>query len=152
MKPEIRITLCVALLWGQSLLPVQASDSYFQWQAEGLAVSKPLGGYKGDPVRGREIVIASDAGNCLACHQLPIPEEKFHGTVGPDLTRLATRLSEAEIRLRLIDEKLINPMTIMPGYYRHPDNFNQVSKEFAGKTFLTAQQIEDVVAYLVTLK
>ncbi|MCW8957239.1 MAG: sulfur oxidation c-type cytochrome SoxX [Gammaproteobacteria bacterium] len=134
------------------LLPVLAAEPYIQWQAEGLSVAEPLGGLQGDPVRGRAIASSTEDGNCLACHQLPIPEESFHGTVGPDLSQIAARLSEGEIRLRVVDEKRINPMTIMPGYYRHPDTFNQVSQDFAGKTFLTAQQIEDVVAYLVTLK
>lgn len=153
MKSVVRSILCIMLAAGQSLLlPALAADSFIQWQADGLAIRQALGGLQGNPLKGREIARASDAGNCLACHQLPIPEEKFHGTVGPDLTQVAARLSEAEIRLRVVDEKVINPMTIMPGYYRHPNKLNQVSKEFAGKTFLTAQQIEDVVAYLVTLK
>lgn len=153
MKPVIRAILRGVIVGGQSLLlPVFAAETYFQWQPEGLSIPKPLAGLSGNPVKGREIVKLSDSGNCLACHHLPIPEEKFHGTVGPDLSKLAARLSEAEIRLRVVDEKLVNPMTIMPGYYRHPDNFNQVSKDYAGKTFLTAQQVEDVVAYLVTLK
>lgn len=153
MKSFIRSILVVVITGGQSLLLTAfAADTYIQWQAEGLSIPRPLGGLKGDPVKGREIAKSSEAGNCLACHHLPIPEEKFHGTVGPDLSQLATRLSEAEIRFRIVDEKLINPMTIMPGYYRHPDKFNQVSDDYAGKTFLTAQQVEDVVAYLVTLK
>ncbi|MFW2371967.1 MAG: sulfur oxidation c-type cytochrome SoxX [Gammaproteobacteria bacterium] len=153
MKPVNRIILGVVMAVVQSfLLQAQAADSYIQWQADGLVITQALGGLQGDPVKGREIVMASDGGNCLACHHLPIPEEPFHGTVGPDLTKLATRLTEAEIRFRVVDEKLINPVTIMPGYYRHPNKLNQVSEEFAGKTFLTAQQIEDVVAYLVTLK
>lgn len=153
MKPVVWSILCMVMAAGQSLLlPAQAADSYVQWQADGLAITQALGGLRGNPLKGREIAGDSEAGNCLACHQLPIPEENFHGTVGPDLTQVAARLSEAEIRLRVVDEKVINPMTIMPGYYRHPDKLNQVSKEFSGKTFLTAQQIEDVVAYLVTLK
>lgn len=153
MKLLIRTFLIAVMLTGLSLLQsVLAADNYIQWQQEGLSITKPLAGLKGNPVRGRKIASSTDDGNCLACHQLPIAEESFHGTVGPDLTQVGARLSEAEIRLRVVDEKLINPMTIMPGYYRHPDKLNQVSKEFAGKTFLTAQQIEDVVAYLVSLK
>lgn len=153
MKSVIRTILYSVIAGGQTLLlPALAADTYIEWQAEGLSIIKPLGGLKGNPERGREIAKSSAAGNCLACHHLPIPEESFHGTVGPDLSQLAARLNEAEIRFRVVDEKMINPMTIMPGYYRHPDKFNQVSKDYAGKTFLTAQQLEDVVAYLVTLK
>ena len=153
MKSGIRAVIFSVFIVGQSvMLQCLAADAYIHWQAEGLSIVKPLGGLKGNSERGREIVLSTDGGNCLACHQLPIPEEHFHGTVGPDLSKVATRLSEAELRLRVVDEKLINPLTIMPGYYRHPDKLNQVSKDFAGKTFLTAQQIEDIVAYLVTLK
>ncbi len=83
---------------------------------------------------------------------MPIDEEPFHGTVGPPLLGVGARYTAAQIRLRIVDEQQINPMTIMPGFYRDPKLANRVAEEFWGKTFLTAQQVEDVVAYLVTLK
>ena len=107
---------------------------------------------RGDARRGRALVISTDKGNCLACHKMPISEEIFHGTLGPDLSHVASRLTEAQLRLRLVDEKQINPQTIMPGYYRNPKNFHLVADEYAGKTLLSAQQVEDVLAYLMSLK
>ena len=83
---------------------------------------------------------------------MPVSEEVFHGTLGPDLTHVASWLNEAQLRLRLVDEKQVNPLTVMPGYYRDPKNFNLVAEEYADKTLLTAQEIEDVLAYLLTLK
>lgn len=128
------------------------SADYCQWQVENFAIEQPLCGLEGDPDRGRAIARDTHAGNCLACHQMPIDEEPFHGTVGPSLLGIGARYSAAQIRLRIVDEQQINPMTIMPGFYRDPMLANRVAEEYWGKTFLTAQQVEDVVAYLVTLK
>ena len=82
---------------------------------------------------------------------MPIPEQSFHGKVGPDLTGIAGRYSEGEIRLRVVDSKTLNPATIMPAFYR-VEGLHRVAKNFAGKPILTAEQVEDVVAYLMTLK
>ena len=130
---------------------VQA-DPYYAWQMENFAINDPLGGLKGDVARGKQISIAPEKGGCLTCHAMPIPEEDFHGTIGPSLIGIASRLSEGELRLRVVDEKQINPETVMPGYYRHPKHFTLVAEDYEGKTFLTPQEIEDVVAYLLTLK
>jgi len=128
------------------------ADPYYPWQMENFAIEAPLGGLKGNAQRGRQIVIDSHKGSCLACHEMPIREESFHGNIGPSLLGVATRLTESQIRLRVVDEKQINPDTIMPGYYRHPKHFTLVAEDYEGKTFLTAQEVEDVVAYLLTLK
>jgi sulfur-oxidizing protein SoxX len=109
-----------------------------------------LTGAKGDPQRGRAIVANRQVGLCLLCHSGPFPEERFQGNLAPDL-RSAARLSEAELRLRLVDSARVNPQTIMPAYYR-AEGLTRVAPSFRGKTILTAEQIEDVVAYLVTLK
>ena len=93
---------------------------YCQWQAEGDAISEPLCGLRGDAARGRLIAIDSHGGNCLACHRMPIAEEPLHGTVGPPLDGVAARLSAAQLRLRIVDERQLNPATIMPGFYRDP--------------------------------
>jgi sulfur-oxidizing protein SoxX len=82
---------------------------------------------------------------------LPIPEQPFHGAVGPDLNGLASRMSAAEMRLRVVNSKVVNPDTIMPAFYRS-DGFHRVLKKFQGTTILTAEQVEDIVAYLETLK
>jgi len=115
---------------------------------EGIPAS--LTGAKGDPARGRAIVANRQVGLCLLCHTGPFPEERFQGNLAPDL-REAGRLSEAEIRLRLVDPARVNPKTIMPAYYR-ADGLTNVAPAYRGKTVLGAEQIEDVVAYLLTLK
>lgn len=144
--------LPVFVVLGPLSLPLQVvAEEYVQWKNEEMAINQPLGGLQGDSHRGRLIAIKRSKGSCLSCHQLPIPELEFHGTLGPSLIGIASRLSEGEIRLRIVDEKQINPATVMPGYYRDPKHFNQVAEQYAGKTILTAQEVEDVVAYLMTL-
>lgn len=125
---------------------------YCQWQVDGDAIEAPLCGLQGNAERGRRIVIDSHAGNCLACHRMPIAEESLHGTVGPPLDGVAARLSQGQLRLRVVDERRLNPVTIMPGFYRDPRLANRVADAYWGKTFMDAQQVEDVVAYLETLK
>jgi len=129
-----------------------SEEKFIPWQIENYAINKPLGGLMGDAKRGKEIVKRKDKGNCLACHSLPIPEESFHGTVGPSLKGIATRLNTGQIRLRIADETKLIPGTIMPGFYKNPKEINRVADGFWGKTVLTAQEVEDVVAYLMTLK
>jgi sulfur-oxidizing protein SoxX len=90
-------------------------------------------------------------GNCLLCHRLPVPEERFQGEIGPDLTAVATRLSAGQIRLRLVESSQLNPLTIMPPYYR-VEGLQRVLAAYRGKPVLTAEQVEDVVAYLLTLR
>ena len=127
-------------------------EPYCQWQVDNYAIEKPLCGFVGDAKRGKAIASDGSKGNCLACHQLPIDDVEAYGTIGPPLEGVGTRLSEGYIRLRVVDTRNINPMSIMPGFYRDPDLINRPGKDFAGRTFLTAQQVEDVIAYLVTLK
>ena len=109
-----------------------------------------LTGAKGDPVRGRAIVANRQVGLCLLCHSGPIPEEPFQGEIAPDL-RSAARLTEGQIRQRIVDPQKVKPDSIMPAYYR-ADGLTRVTPSLRGKTILTAEQIEDVVAYLVTLR
>lgn len=117
----------------------------------GDAVLESLTGVPGDPARGRAIVANRQLGLCLLCHAGPIPEERFQGNLAPDLAGSGSRLSEGQLRLRLVDASRLNPASIMPAYYR-ADGLTRVSKASLGKTLLAAQQIEDVVAFLLTLK
>ena len=110
-----------------------------------------LTGAKGDPARGRAVVANRQLGLCLLCHAGPFPEERFQGDLGPDLKGVGARLSEGEIRARIVDSGRANPDTLMPAYYK-ADGLNRVATPLRGKTILTAEQIEDIVAYLVTLK
>ena len=114
-------------------------------------IPAPLTGARGDPVRGRALVANRQAGLCLLCHSGPFPEERFQGDLAPDLTGVGARLSQGQIRLRIVDSTKLNPQSIMPAYYRS-EGLTRVAPAFRGKTVLTAEQIEDVVAYLVTLK
>ena len=127
-------------------------DDYCRWQVADYAIVEPLCGLAGDAQRGREIASDGSRGNCLACHQLPIPGIEAYGTIGPPLAGIAARLSVPMIRLRVVDTRHINPMSIMPGFYRDPRLINRPGEEYRGRTFLTAQQVEDVIAYLATLK
>ncbi|MDH3910931.1 MAG: sulfur oxidation c-type cytochrome SoxX [Rhodospirillales bacterium] len=115
------------------------------------SIAKSLTGKPGDPARGREVAINRKQGNCLACHKLPIPEQPFHGEIGPDLSTAGSTYSAGELRLRIVNPKIVNPDTFMPAFYR-PFGLHRVAKDFQGKTILTAEQVEDVVAYLTTLK
>ena len=115
------------------------------------AIPQALTDQPGDPENGRAVVIHRQKGNCLACHTMPIPEQSFHGEIGPDLSGVANRYNAGELRLRIVDPKVINPGTIMPAYYR-TNGLHRVLEKFEGKTMLTAQEVEDVIAYLQTLK
>ena len=138
--------------FGDDPVGMPPPEPYCQWQVKDSAIEKPLCGHAGDAGRGKTIASDGGKGNCLACHQLPIDGIEAYGTIGPPLQGVGTRLSEGYIRLRVVDTRNINPMSIMPGFYRDPGLINRPGKPYIGRTFLTAQQVEDVIAYLVTLK
>jgi len=130
--------------------PAKAQDLQ-PYRVVGDAIPLSLTGQMGDPAKGRAIVATRTQGLCLLCHSGPIPEERLQGTIAPSLSGAGARSTEGQLRLRLVDASRINPDTIMPSYYRI-DRLERVSKPFAGKPILGAQEIEDVVAYLLTLK
>jgi sulfur-oxidizing protein SoxX len=115
------------------------------------AIPSSLTGAAGDPALGRKIVLDRQVGLCLLCHNGPFPEERFQGDLAPDLTGVGARLSPGQIRLRIVDPGRVNPQTIMPAYFR-TDGLTRVAPAFRGKPVLTAEEIEHVVAFLVTLK
>lgn|SRR5574341_421843 len=115
------------------------------------AIPSSLTGAAGDAARGRAIVVDRQLGLCLLCHGGPFPEERFQGNLAPSLAGVGERLSAGQIRLRIVDASRVNPQTIMPPYFR-TEGLNRVAPSFRGKTVLTAGQIEDVVAFLSTLK
>jgi sulfur-oxidizing protein SoxX len=110
-----------------------------------------LTGAPGDPARGRAIVANRQVGLCLLCHSGPFPEERFQGNLAPDLRGAAKRWSEGQLRLRIVDSSRIIPATIMPAYHR-TEGLVRVAPTWHGKPVLTAEQIEDVVAFLLTLR
>jgi sulfur-oxidizing protein SoxX len=109
-------------------------------------IPQPLTAQTGDVAAGKAVIEDRKLGNCLSCHAMALPDAD-QGNVGPDLHAVGSRLSPAQLRLRLVNMKVVDPQTIMPGYYR-VDGLTGVAKAFAGKPILTAQQIEDVVAFL----
>jgi len=118
---------------------------------EGEVIADSLSGAPGDPARGRLIVLSRQSGLCILCHSGPFPEERFQGNLAPDLAVSAARLSAGQLRARIVDASRFNPETIMPPYFKK-NHGSRVAPQFAGKTVLTAQEIEDVVAFLVSLK
>lgn len=119
---------------------------------DGISIPKPLTNKPGDPKRGAKLVVARKKGNCLACHKIQqLNDFPFHGNIGPELSDVASNMKEGEMRLRLVNSKVINPDTIMPAFYR-TEGLHRVKKKFKGKPVLTEQEIEDIIAFLKTLK
>lgn len=115
------------------------------------AIPRSLTGQPGDAARGRAIVANRSVGLCLLCHSSPIAEERFQGDLAPSLAGAGSRWSEGQLRLRIVDGSRLNADTIMPAYYRI-EGLRRVARGFEGKTILTPAQVEDVVAYLLTLR
>ena len=115
------------------------------------SVPVALSDVAGDALRGRAIVANRQLGLCLLCHTAPIPEERFQGTLAPDLSGTGSRWSAGQLRARMIDSSSFNSKSIMPAYYK-TEGLARVPAPLQGKTILSAQQIEDVVAYLQTLR
>jgi len=136
------------LMW---LAAASAQEALRPFTVVGDTIPSSLTGQKGDPARGRAIVTNRQVGLCLLCHFGPFPEERLQGTMAPDLKGAGTRSSEGQLRLRIVDAGRLNPDSIMPAYYRI-DGLARVAPLFRGKPVLTAEQIEDVVAFLATLR
>jgi sulfur-oxidizing protein SoxX len=130
---------------------VSRAEELRRYQTTGGVIAASLTGAPGDVARGRSIVLNRTVGLCLLCHSGPFPEERFHGNLAPDLKGAGTRLSAGELRLRIVDSHKLNPDTIMPAYYI-VDGRDRVALAYRGKPILTAEQIEDVVAFLTTLR
>jgi sulfur-oxidizing protein SoxX len=116
----------------------------------GDAIPASLTNARGDAARGRALVLDRSS-TCILCHSGPFPEQKFQGDLAPDLSGSGKRWSEGQLRLRVVDASRLNAETIMPSYYRI-GGLNRVGQAWQGKSILSAEQIEDVLAYLVTLR
>lgn len=114
------------------------------------AISQSLTGMPGDAARGRALVLDRSS-TCILCHSGPLPEAKFQGDLAPDLAGAGQRWSEGQLRLRLVDASRLNATTIMPSYYR-VEGLTRVGPAWRDKPILSAEQIEDMVAYLATLR
>jgi len=117
----------------------------------GDGIPQPLTATPGDAARGRAIVASRQTGLCLLCHSAPIAEERFQGNLATDLAGAGSRWNEAQLRLRLVDARRLNPASMMPAYYR-VDGLQRVGEAWQGRSILSAQQIEDVLAWLRTLR
>ncbi|MBL8661265.1 MAG: sulfur oxidation c-type cytochrome SoxX [Candidatus Odyssella sp.] len=129
----------------------RAQESLAPYAVVGDGIPASLTGVPGDPARGRAIVANRQVGLCILCHSGPFPEIRLQGDLAPDLRGAGRRWSEAQLRLRIVDTRRLNPDSIMPPYYRI-DGLERVAAAWRGKPILTAAQIEDVVAYLLTLR
>jgi L-cysteine S-thiosulfotransferase len=140
-------------LWLLAVLagPAPAQAQVARYEITGDAIPAPLNGLTGDAQRGRAIVATRQKGLCLLCHSGPFPEERFQGDLSPSLAGAGLRSTEGQLRLRMVDSTKANPTSIMPAYHR-VDGLNRVGRAVAGKPILTAQEIEDVVAFLKELK
>jgi L-cysteine S-thiosulfotransferase len=143
------LALAVALLAGAA--GPAAAQELATYVVVGDSIPDSLTGQPGDAERGRAIVAQRTVGLCILCHAAPIPEERLQGNLAPDLAGAGRRWTAGQLRLRLVDPARLNRDTIMPSYYRL-DHLQRVARNFADKPILTAEQIEDVVAYLATLK
>jgi sulfur-oxidizing protein SoxX len=129
--------------------PVRAGE-LVPYAVVGDAIPLPLAGAVGDASAGRAIVV-NRTYTCLLCHSGPFTEQRFQGDLAPSLAGTGSRWSEGQLRLRLVDASRLNAATIMPSYYR-ADGLQRVGEAWVGRPILSAQQIEDVVAYLTTLQ
>jgi sulfur-oxidizing protein SoxX len=154
VKSGVSILLALATgvgaAWAQGAPQSATPGSLLPYRIVGDAIPDSLTGAPGDPVRGRAVVTKCE-NTCLLCHSGPFPEERFQGDLSPNLKGTGSRWNEGELRLRMVDASRLNPATIMPSFYKI-DGLNRVAAAWRGKPILTAEQIEDVVAYLKTLK
>ena len=117
----------------------------------GDGIAEPLTSTAGDAARGRALIVARASANCVLCHAIPDPALRFAGDVGPSLAGIGTRLRASQLRLRVADNLRVNPASVMPSYYKVA-GLDRVAAPYAGKPILTASEVEDMVAYLTTLR
>ena len=140
----------ILIFWFFSSSLTAKEDQYFTIDYKNLIAKKNIKDLIGDLNRGKSI-LSSRKVNCLSCHQAPIYEEKFQGNFGPSLFGVGSIYDRNELRLRIINAKVINPDSIMPSYYIKINN-PRTPKKLLNKTILTAQEVEDLVEYLYSLK
>ena len=147
-KSVLHIAWIVAVAW--CLLEPARAQTLASYAVAGDGIPASLTGAPGDGARGRKLVLER-ASTCILCHSGPFPEEKFQGDLAPSLAGAGSRWNQSQLRLRLVDAARFNPDTIMPSYYR-VDRLDRVGRNWQSKPILSAEQIEDIVAYLATLR
>ncbi|OYX73164.1 MAG: sulfur oxidation c-type cytochrome SoxX [Rhizobiales bacterium 32-66-11] len=131
--------------------PLYAQEAPLAYAVAGDAIERPLAGQAGDAARGAALMGDRHKSLCVLCHSGPFGPVQLQGTLAPDLTGIGDRLSPGQIRLRIVDMKALQPESLMPAYYRIADA-PRVAAAWREKPLLTAGEIEDLVAYLSTLK
>jgi sulfur-oxidizing protein SoxX len=134
-----------------SLAALAAASAFAQPRWVGDTIPEPLTAQAGDAQRGRAVVASRQQGLCLLCHPAPIAEERFQGNLAPSLAGAGSRWSAAQLRARVVDARRLNPATTMPPFHA-TDGLQRVGTAWQGKPVLDAQQVEDVVAWLLTLR
>ena len=156
-RAKCRRALTLALLAALPISPAVAADPVATpvampaLRVVGDGIAEPLAAGPGDAARGRALIVARDSANCVLCHALPEGAVRFAGDVGPSLAGIGARFTAPQLRLRVADNLRLNPTTIMPSYYK-VDGLERVAPAYRGKPILSATEIEDVVAYLATLR
>jgi L-cysteine S-thiosulfotransferase len=140
---------CVIAVAFSPLGPTRA-QALASYTVVGDGIPDSLTGAPGDSARGRTLLLERSS-TCILCHSGPFPEEKFQGDLAPNLAGAGSRWTVSQLRLRLVDASRFNPDTIMPSYYR-TEGLDRVGRSWQGKPILNAEQIEDIVAYLATLR
>jgi sulfur-oxidizing protein SoxX len=146
----MRCAAAASLLVVSAICPA-AAEAVAAYAVAGDAIEAPLAGVPGNAERGRALFLDRQRSLCLLCHAAPVGERRTQGTLAPDLSGVASRLSEGQIRLRVVDMKRLNPESIMPSYQR-AGGFERVAPAWRGKPVLAAGEIEDIVAFLTTLE
>ena len=142
--------LGLALLASSPSVAQDIGPAVVAYEIVNFAIPAPLTDIPGDEERGWTIVQNTANATCLICHSMPMPWQPDHGNLAPDLAGVGSRYNAAELRLRLVDPKALNPDTIMPAYYQ-AQGLNRVQEKYLGQTIYSAQDIEDVIAFLLTL-
>jgi L-cysteine S-thiosulfotransferase len=130
---------------------IAAEVGVASYTADGDAIAEPLDGRVGIADRGRALVLDRERGNCLICHQVPVDAERSQGDLAPTLAGVGSRLNAGQIRMRLVDQSQLNAATLMPAYHRVA-GLTRVAPRYIGQPVFSAQEVEDVVAWLATLK
>jgi sulfur-oxidizing protein SoxX len=149
-NPVVHAAGCWFAAVALTLASAASAQELRPYTVVGDAIPDSLTGTAGDIARGRALLV-DRASTCILCHSGPFPEARFQGDLAPGLAGVGKRWSEGQLRLRLVDASLLNPTTIMPSYYRI-DGLVRVGAAWRGKPILSAEQIEDLLAYLATLR
>jgi L-cysteine S-thiosulfotransferase len=149
-KSVIHVAGCWLVAVALTQVSAASAQELRPYTVVGDAIPDSLTGTAGDIARGRALLV-DRISTCILCHSGPFPEARFQGDLAPGLAGAGSRWSEGQLRLRLVDASLLNPATIMPSYYRL-EGLVRVGAAWRGKPILSAEQIEDLVAYLATLR